>query len=194
MKGTEKVKKLIVLLLCCSSALADQSAELTIKTAIEVRFPTTYGFAHMIQESTDLNEWLPTMTEWFVGNGATNSFFASSADKKYYRMSTVERPVAVGTIPANGSIDVDPSTTELVFLFPVDMARGGSTAMVAGGLSFIGPPTYPDARTIVRQVELEPNTEYILILNRDGSALEYKSTDGIPLMEYTINFRTTDGS
>ena len=101
------------------------------------------------------------------------------------------RPRIVKLIPPNGATDVDPSLEAIEVTFDQTM-RTGAWSVVGGGPRYpkTGTPSYDaDGKVFRLPVELEPEQEYELWLNR-GPHRSFASEEGIPLDPVQVSFRT----
>ncbi|MCI0660632.1 MAG: DUF4932 domain-containing protein [Acidobacteria bacterium] len=103
------------------------------------------------------------------------------------------RPRVIAIAPiANGAQDVDPSITQLTFTFdkPLDPKAGYSINAGQSGMEH-----YPvekvvgyneSGSTVTLQVKLKPDWNYEFTL----TDLVFRTKDGIPLLPYTVTFKT----
>lgn len=101
------------------------------------------------------------------------------------------RPKVTSLVPTNGSTGVSPDLEAIEVTFDRPM-RAGSWSVVGGGPKYpeTGDPFYDDTRRVFRlPVELEPNREYELWLNR-GPHEAFASAEGVSLAPFSIRFRT----
>ena len=106
----------------------------------------------------------------------------------------VQGPAVAALLPADGSLDVDPTTTELVVTFDRDMDRNAGWSVCGGGVTFpkVDSIAWRDARTLVLRVRLAPDTRYVLPLNCEGSAQRLCDTRGRRLAPTSWSFATSD--
>ncbi|VGO11832.1 hypothetical protein PDESU_00379 [Pontiella desulfatans] len=184
------------MLLVVSTIIISSKAQtnLTIDTAIKIEFPTISTNAYMLESSSNLSSWTPVWSKWEGGTGNVSThFFDISDEKLFYRVDSTPRPsLVVSTIPANGSTNVDPATTNLVINFSDDITGGAWSSDLALGErpDWLRNPTWPDRKTCVREFVLESNTQYCVVLNREGLSAGFRSSEGIPMSTYVITFKT----
>lgn len=102
-------------------------------------------------------------------------------------------PVVVQTMPAAGTADVDPQTTEIRVTFSKTMRDGAwSWAMIdeAHFPRMDGQPKFSaDRRTCVLPVDLEPGRTYAVWINSE-KLRNFADPDGRPAVPYLLVFRT----
>lgn len=102
-------------------------------------------------------------------------------------------PVVIKTVPASGTVNVDPKTREIKITFSKDMMDGSySLAYKAEKDQFPkldGKPKFQDKRTIVVPVKLEAGRTYALWVNTETST-GFKDEDGRVAVPYLIVFKT----
>lgn len=167
---------------------------LTIDTAIAVKFKTDSGKAYMVEESDDLILWHDALLDWIVGDGQTNTSFSEITNtSQYFRYRSAVRPTVLETDPASGSTNVDHMISQIVIRFPEDM---GTTVSLGSATSEGVVPTWitgthwQDSRTHVRACALETNTQYAFWINPVTGSPKTKTSEGIPVMPYLIKFKT----
>lgn len=103
-------------------------------------------------------------------------------------------PAVAALVPADGSLDVDPATTELRVTFDRDMDRNAGWSVCGGGITFpkVDSIAWRDARTLVLRVRLSPDTRYVLPLNCEGSAQRLRDAGGQRLAPTSWSFATSD--
>lgn len=108
--------------------------------------------------------------------------------------SDAQAPALAARSPADGELDVDPATRELVLTFDRDMDRTSGWSVCGGGPTFpaLDSVAWRDARTLVLRVRLEPGTRYALPLNCAGSAQRFRAADGLRLPPTPWSFLTAD--
>lgn len=106
---------------------------------------------------------------------------------------TAATPVVVHTVPALGDGAVDPSTTEIVVTFSVDMDPGGWSFVTVNDLGpEFGSTQWLDDRTIRTQVVLVPDATYEVWLNDPfGNFTSFVSADGRTAGPYGLVFATS---
>ena len=105
-------------------------------------------------------------------------------------------PVVVQTVPASGSMAVDPSTREIRVTFSKDMltnemwsfvyANPAPFPKVAGDIYYLA-----DKRTCVLPVALEPGKTYGIWINSEEHHA-FRDTAGQPAIPYLLVFKTRD--
>jgi RNA polymerase sigma-70 factor (ECF subfamily) len=102
-------------------------------------------------------------------------------------------PVVVKTVPAAGSPDVDPKTTEIHVTFSKQMADGTWSWSTLSKESFPeldGKPKYlNDERTCVLPVKLQPEKTYAIWIN-SNKFQNFKDSNGTPAVPYLLVFKT----
>ncbi len=102
-------------------------------------------------------------------------------------------PVVVKTVPAAGSVGVDPGLTQLEVTFSKPMQDQSWSWSTWGEETFpktTGKPHYlPDGRTCVLPVKLEPGRFYATWLNSDKFH-GFQDTHGQPAAPYLLSFET----
>jgi RNA polymerase sigma-70 factor (ECF subfamily) len=102
-------------------------------------------------------------------------------------------PVVVQSVPAAGSPDVDPKTTEIQVTFSKTMADGTWSWSTLSKESFpevSGEPKYlKDERTCVLPVKLQPETTYAIWIN-SNKFQNFKDANGTPAIPYLLVFKT----
>ncbi|HVX13517.1 MAG TPA: Ig-like domain-containing protein [Pirellulales bacterium] len=104
-------------------------------------------------------------------------------------------PVVVKTVPAAGTADVDPATTEIQVTFSKEMQDGSWSWCVAGDDSFpetTAKPKYQAGqRTCVLPVKLKPGKTYAVWLNTEKFQ-NFKDAQGRPAVPYLLIFKTKE--
>lgn len=102
-------------------------------------------------------------------------------------------PVVVNSVPAAGTADVDPKTTEIKVTFSKNMKDGTWSWSTLSKESFPevdGKPKYlHDERTCVLPVKLEPEKTYAIWVN-SNKFQNFKDSNGIPSVPFLLVFRT----
>ena len=102
-------------------------------------------------------------------------------------------PVVVSSVPAAGTADVDPKTTEIKVTFSKNMKDGTWSWSTLSKESFPevdGKPKYlDDERTCVLPVKLEPEKTYTIWVN-SNKFQNFKDSNGIASVPYLLVFRT----
>jgi hypothetical protein len=102
-------------------------------------------------------------------------------------------PVVVNSVPAAGTADVDPKTTEIKVTFSKSMKDGSWSWSTLSKESFPevdGKPKYlDDERTCVLPVKLEPEKTYAIWIN-SNKFQNFKDSNGIASVPYLLVFRT----
>jgi len=102
-------------------------------------------------------------------------------------------PVVVQTVPAAGSLDVDPDLNEICVTFSKDMKDQTwtwSTAWKDSTPKFLSPPRYDkDKRTCIAKVKLEAGRSYGFWLNSSNFG-NFMDKDGHPAVPYLLVFET----
>lgn len=102
-------------------------------------------------------------------------------------------PVVVNCVPAAGTADVDPKTTEINVTFSKNMKDGTWSWSTLSKESFPevdGKPRYlDDERTCVLPVKLEPEKTYAIWIN-SNKFQNFKDSNGISSVPYLLVFRT----
>lgn len=103
-------------------------------------------------------------------------------------------PVVVKSVPAAGTPDIDPKTTEIKVTFSKNMKDGTWSWSTLSKESFPevdGKPKYlDDERTCVLPVKLQPEKTYAIWINSDKFQ-NFKDSNGVPSVPYLLVFRTT---
>jgi RNA polymerase sigma-70 factor (ECF subfamily) len=103
-------------------------------------------------------------------------------------------PVVVKSVPAAGTSDIDPKTTEIKVTFSKNMKAGTWSWSTLSKESFPevdGTPRYlDDERTCVLPVKLQPEKTYAIWVN-SIKFQNFKDSNGIPSVPYLLVFRTT---
>jgi RNA polymerase sigma-70 factor (ECF subfamily) len=103
-------------------------------------------------------------------------------------------PVVVKSVPAAGTSDIDPKTTEIKVTFSKNMKDGTWSWSTLSKESFPevdGTPRYlDDERTCVLPVKLQPEKTYAIWVN-SIKFQNFKDSNGIPSVPYLLVFRTT---
>ena len=103
-----------------------------------------------------------------------------------------EAPLVQGTSPADLETGVDPNLTEISVTYNQDM-RAGNYSWVKTGIDpfpeLLGQPRFLDDRTCVVQVELKPDTHYVIWLNNEEFN-NFKNRQGVPAHPYKLEFTT----
>ena len=130
-----------------------------------------------------LESFMPELVVFFDKLSSNFSAVQAKIDKK--------RPKVVELKPfENGSQLVDPNTKMLQVFFDREMKGMGFTTGEKGDDAFpeIKDVTYTeDKKSIVIEMELQANKEYQMVLW--GA---FKSTEGFPLKNFTIDFKTVE--
>jgi RNA polymerase sigma-70 factor (ECF subfamily) len=99
----------------------------------------------------------------------------------------------VNSVPAAGTADVDPKTTEIKVTFSKNMKDGTWSWSTLSKESFPevdGKPEYlDDERTCVLPVKLEPEKTYAIWIN-SNKFQNFKDSNGIASVPYLLVFRT----
>lgn len=125
----------------------------------------------------------PPAAIFFTTKGATTD-----------QMNHVQLPTIMEIVPANGTDNVLPSTTEIRVTF--DMPMGEGMSWTGGGEAFPNLSKVQkaqwsdDGRTCTLPVSLLPNHEYRMGLNSLGHN-NFQSKWGVPLQPVEYSFRTT---
>ena len=102
-------------------------------------------------------------------------------------------PVVVKSVPAAGTADIDPKTTEIKVTFSKSMKDGTWSWSTLSKESFPevdGKPKYlDDERTCVLPVKLQPDKTYAIWVN-SNKFQNFKDSNGIPSVPYLLVFRT----
>ena len=102
-------------------------------------------------------------------------------------------PVVVSSVPAAGTAEVDPKTTEIKVTFSKNMKDGTWSWSTLSKESFPevdGKPKYlDDERTCVLPVKLEPEKTYAIWVN-SNKFQNFKDSNGIASVPYLLVFRT----
>jgi RNA polymerase sigma-70 factor (ECF subfamily) len=104
-------------------------------------------------------------------------------------------PVVVKTVPAAGTTDVDPATSEIKVTFSKDMTDESWSWSQLSDENFPKPagdkPIHyeKDKRTCVLKVKLEPGKSYAIWLNSEKFS-NFKDADGRPAVPYLLVFQT----
>ena len=102
-------------------------------------------------------------------------------------------PVVVNSVPAAGTADVNPKTTEIKVTFSKDMKDGTWSWSTLSKESFPevdGKPKYlDDERTCVLPVKLEPEKTYAIWIN-SNKFQNFKDSNGISSVPYLLVFCT----
>lgn len=130
---------------------------------------------------------------WRFSDGARAYIDCINADESLQLLHSLEiaiknAPSLVSISPENGAKNVDPATTELVITFSKPMT-GMAICMADSGIppQFIS-AAYDDSRTVLTvEVQLKPDSEYRLWLNRNANK-NFASSDGgvLPDTEYVF--------
>ncbi|WP_083904761.1 Ig-like domain-containing protein [Rhodopirellula sp. SWK7] len=104
-------------------------------------------------------------------------------------------PVVVRTVPAAGSSDVDPNTTQIQVTFSKEMEDDTWSWSTLSKESFPpveGKPRYMEnERTCVLPVKLTRGKTYAIWVN-SNKFRNFKDTSGIPAVPYLLVFKTSD--
>ncbi len=104
-------------------------------------------------------------------------------------------PVVVETTPRAGSVDVDPSLTEVRVTFSKDMMTDNMWSVVKISddtfPKLAGEVRYEDARTFVIPVALEPGSTYALWLNYKQNDA-FRDVNGSASIPYFLVFQTRE--
>ena len=107
--------------------------------------------------------------------------------------SRVVPPVVVGTLPASGDTDVDPTLREIRVRFSKPMLDSGWSWAIWTPESFptrTGEPHFlEDHRTCVLPVRLQPGRTYSLWINSDRHR-NFQDTEGTAAVPYLLTFQT----
>ena len=102
-------------------------------------------------------------------------------------------PSVVITSPQNGSLDVDPSLTELSVVFNEEMKDGNWSWAYADKNKFpvmTGQPRYVDNNTKnILPVKLESGREYVVWINT-SQYQNFKDKSGNPAIPFKLSFKT----
>jgi len=102
-------------------------------------------------------------------------------------------PKVIEVIPAPGTKDLAPGPYEIRVTFDLDMDRT-SWSWMRGETGVFpelnGKPRWPDARTCVLPVRLEPGTRYWLGLNTGGGRMGFRSKAGVAVEPFAIELST----
>ena len=133
--------------------------------------------------------FMPRIVDFFT----TVSERSSSLTEEFER----SRPYVVDMSPANGTLNVDPATSEVSFRFSTKMGKGVNVNYGPGGED-----TYPKVTTfgwdeagtvLTLKVVLEPGRKYEFVLNSEfGGAMQTPS--GVPARMYKASFSTRAAS
>ncbi len=117
---------------------------------------------------------------------------AASVNAEEVTLASVP-PVVVTTIPMAGSVNVDPSSTEIRVTYSKKMMNGSwsfSTMTEESFPKIEGQPRYEsDEKTCVLNVVLEPNKTYAIWAN-SSKFRNFKDTAGIAALPYLLVFQT----
>ncbi|MFO0985271.1 MAG: S41 family peptidase [Planctomycetota bacterium] len=112
------------------------------------------------------------------------------------QLKSHDPPKVLELSPANRARDVDPkAVTQLKVIFDRAMNTNG-WSLCGGGPNYPklkGRPAWKDAKTLVCDVELEPNHRYELLLNCPA-AQNFKSAAGVALPSTPWSFKTGSGA
>lgn len=106
-----------------------------------------------------------------------------------------EAPKVVKTVPASGADDVSPGLDRIVVTFDTPIKQNSHSLVVLGELKFPElagdePISFPDDKTCVIKVKLEPDTAYGLGLN-SATRTGFKSAeDGTAATPFELRFKT----
>jgi RNA polymerase sigma factor (sigma-70 family) len=102
-------------------------------------------------------------------------------------------PVVIQSVPASGSTDVDPATTEIKVTYSKDMADGSWSWSTWGEENYpktTGKPHYEaDKRTCVMPVQLQPGKFYAIWLNSQNFG-NFRDAEGKSAVPYLLVFET----
>ena len=104
----------------------------------------------------------------------------------------VTPPTVVSTNPQNGSIDVDPSLSQITVTFDEEMMDGCSWCMENKETfpEITGTPNYTEGNTKnILPVKLLPGKEYVIWINTN-SYTNFKDKAGNPVTPYKLTFKT----
>lgn len=124
---------------------------------------------------------------WFVALGERIPAMRAAYD--------ATRPQVVASSIPDGATEVDPGIGVLVVTFDRPMVRGWSIQAVQGASGPIAVPAFraprmsADSLRFEVEMELTPDTEYAFALNGPFGG-GFRSTDGAPLAQTTLRFRT----
>jgi hypothetical protein len=103
-------------------------------------------------------------------------------------------PRVVQSVPAPGSTNVDPATTEVRVTFDEPMAAGSWSWAYEKKEQFpeiTGSPRYlADKKTAVLPVKLKPNSRYTIWINTSRFQ-NFKDQSGNPAVPFKLSFETT---
>jgi hypothetical protein len=104
------------------------------------------------------------------------------------------RPKVASIAPANGTLDVDPATAEIVIRFDRPMRKGNWQVMQTNAALFpkVLRVAYDETVTVLTMtVKLEPAHDYEFALNA-ASGGAFQSAEGVPLAAVRVRFRTRE--
>ncbi len=110
--------------------------------------------------------------------------------------TAAQAPKVVKTVPAVEATDVDPGLDRIVVTFDLPIKLNSHSLVVVGELAFPElagdePISFPDNKTCVIRVQLEPNTAYGLGLNSQTRTGFKSAEDGTPAAPFELRFKTT---
>jgi hypothetical protein len=195
MKRNKLTKFVLIALIGCGwSIFSSGQTNLTIETAIKIEFPTFSTNAYMLEQSTNLVDWVDSWQSWSAGSGwPITRFYEIENPGLFYRVQSTPRPdVVAGTIPENGNMDVDAAITNLTVYFSSGMQTNGAmhvrsdTTRVKGEFPLMPGPqdrSWVDDRTYTMAIALESNTLYY-------AEFTFTTAEGIPSLMYPVTFKT----
>lgn len=168
-------------------------SNLTIETAIKIEFPTVKTNAYMLEQSTNLVDWVDSWQSWSAGSGwPITRFYEIENQRLFYRVQSTPRPdVVASTIPENNNMEVDPAITNLTVYFSSDMQTNGAMHVSSDITRVKGEfPLIPgvqdrswiDDRTYIMAIALESNTLYY-------AEFTFTTAEGIPTLPYELTFK-----
>ncbi len=126
-----------------------------------------------------------TVSIWIIALGACiNAVTAEPA------------PRVVKTVPAADATDVHPGLDQIVITFDSTMKMNSHSLVVLGDLQFPDlagdePISFPDNKTCIIKVKLQPNTAYGLGINSKTRTGFKSAEDGTPAIPFELRFKTT---
>ncbi|NLX20504.1 MAG: Ig-like domain-containing protein, partial [Phycisphaerae bacterium] len=108
-------------------------------------------------------------------------------------MAVAQAPKVAKTVPASEATDVAPGLDQIVITFDTPMKLNSHSLVVVGDLNFpdlVGddPIYFPDNRTCIIKVKLQPNTAYGLGINSKTRTGFKSAEDGTPAVPFELRF------
>lgn len=126
----------------------------------------------------------PKIVKFFQNTGENAKKIADNYEAKLPKVQSISPDI-------NGKTNVDPTIKELIIYFDKTLTGEGMSinlgSLGKGGMPISKKPVYiEDNKALKFELDMKPNTEYECILTGN----RFESTDGFPLKEYTIKFKT----